>query len=31
LRREFGTDGQRFYFTIATDESDLWSMELTPK
>jgi Tol biopolymer transport system component len=31
LRREFGTDGKRFYFTIATDESDLWSMELTTK
>jgi hypothetical protein len=28
LRREFDTDGQRFYFTVARDESDLWSMEL---
>ena len=31
LRREFATDGQRFYFTIADDESDLWTMELIPK
>ena len=29
LRREFATDGQRFYFTVARDESDIWSMELT--
>jgi Tol biopolymer transport system component len=28
LRREFDTDGRRFYFTVAADESDLWSMEL---
>ncbi len=28
LRREFATDGQRFYFTIAQDESDIWVMEL---
>ena len=28
LRREFATDGRRFYFTIARDESDLWAMEL---
>jgi hypothetical protein len=21
-------DGKRFYFTVANDESDLWSMEL---
>ena len=28
LRREFDTDGRRFYFTVASDESDLWSMEL---
>jgi Tol biopolymer transport system component len=28
LRREFATDGRRFYFTIARDESDLWSLEL---
>jgi serine/threonine-protein kinase len=28
LRREFATDGKRFYFTVANDESDLWSMEL---
>lgn len=28
LRREFATDGQRFYFTIAQDESDVWVMEL---
>jgi Tol biopolymer transport system component len=31
LRREFDTDGLRFYFTVAGDESDLWSMELIPK
>jgi eukaryotic-like serine/threonine-protein kinase len=31
LRREFATDGQRFYFTIADDESDLWAMELISK
>ena len=31
LRREFDTDGRRFYFTIAGDESDLWSMELVRK
>jgi Tol biopolymer transport system component len=31
LRREFATDGQRFYFTIARDESDLWAMELLTK
>jgi Tol biopolymer transport system component len=28
LRREFATDGRRFYFTIASDESDLWAMQL---
>ena len=28
LRREFATDGQRFYFTVARDESDIWTMEL---
>ena len=27
-RREFATDGQRFYFTVARDESDIWTMEL---
>ena len=31
LRREFATDGRRFYFTIANDESDLWTMELISK
>jgi hypothetical protein len=31
LRREFATDGRRFYFTIANDESDLWTMELVSK
>jgi eukaryotic-like serine/threonine-protein kinase len=31
LRREFATDGQRFYFTIANDESDLWAMQLISK
>jgi Tol biopolymer transport system component len=30
-RREFATDGQRFYFTVAHDESDLWAMELLTK
>jgi Tol biopolymer transport system component len=30
-RREFATDGQRFYFTVARDESDLWAMELLMK
>jgi serine/threonine-protein kinase len=24
LRREFATDGKRFFFTIAQDESDIW-------
>jgi hypothetical protein len=28
LRREFVTDGTRFYFTIARDESDIWALEL---
>jgi Tol biopolymer transport system component len=28
LRREFATDGRRFYFTVAHEESDLWTMEL---
>ena len=31
LRREFATDGQRFYFTIASDESDIWTLELISK
>ena len=31
LRREFATDGARFYFTIAGEESDLWAMELAWK
>src|SRR5262249_15118929 len=31
LRREFATDGRRFYFTVAHDESDLWTMELLKK
>ena len=31
LRREFATDGKRFYFTIATDESDLWTLQLLSK
>ncbi len=31
LRREFATDGRRFYFTIANDESDLWAMQLISK
>jgi TolB protein len=28
LRREFATDGQRFYFSVARDESDIWLIEL---
>jgi Tol biopolymer transport system component len=31
LRREFTTDGVRLYFTIARDESDVWTMELLSK
>ncbi len=31
VRREFATDGQRFYFTVARDESDLWAMQLVQK
>jgi len=31
LRREFATDGRRFYFTIANNDSDLWAMQLTSK
>ena len=31
LRREFATDGRRFYFTIANDESDLSALELIAK
>ena len=31
LRREFATDGLRFYFTVARDESDVWAMELLKK
>ena len=31
LRREFATDGRRFYFTVARDESDIWSLELAGK
>ena len=27
-RFEFDTDGRRLYFTVATDESDVWLMEL---
>jgi Tol biopolymer transport system component len=28
LRREFATDGVRFYFTVARYESDIWTMEI---
>jgi eukaryotic-like serine/threonine-protein kinase len=28
MRREFATDGRRFYFTVARDESDIWGIEL---
>ena len=31
LRREFATDGKRFYFTIAGEESDIWVMQLSSK
>jgi serine/threonine-protein kinase len=31
LRREFSTDGRRFYFTVTHDESDIWTMELLRK
>ena len=27
-RPEFDTDGRRLFFTIATDESDVWLLEL---
>jgi hypothetical protein len=27
-RSEFDTDGRRLFFTIASDESDVWVMEL---
>jgi eukaryotic-like serine/threonine-protein kinase len=30
-RREFATDGRRFFFTVATDESDIWALELLKK
>jgi TolB protein len=30
-RREFAADGQRFFFTIARHESDIWVMELLSK
>jgi hypothetical protein len=29
-RIEFTTDGERFYFTIGRQESDIWLMELFP-
>jgi len=29
LRREFATDGSRFFFTIAQDESDIWVAEVS--
>jgi Tol biopolymer transport system component len=29
-RFEFDTDGKRLFFTLATDESDVWLMELKP-
>jgi hypothetical protein len=31
LRREFATDGKRFYFTVSSEDSDLWAMDLTWK
>jgi hypothetical protein len=27
-RFEFDTDGRRLFFTVATDESDVWLMQL---
>jgi hypothetical protein len=27
-RGEFATDGKRFYFTVASDEANVWLMEL---
>ena len=29
VRYEFATDGERFFFTLAEYESDVWVMELT--
>ncbi len=29
-RLEFTTDGERFFFTIGRQESDVWLMELLP-
>jgi hypothetical protein len=28
LRNEFGTDGERLFFTVSDQESDIWSMNL---
>jgi TolB protein len=28
LRREFATDGQRFFFVVARDQADIWIMEI---
>jgi TolB protein len=30
FRPEFATDGERFFFTVGTQESDIWVMELKP-
>ncbi len=30
LRPEFATDGERFFFTAGTQESDIWVMDLLP-
>jgi hypothetical protein len=30
-RTEFDTDGRRLFFTVATDESDVWMMDLQRK
>jgi Tol biopolymer transport system component len=27
-RPEFATDGERFFFTVGTRESDIWTMDL---
>jgi hypothetical protein len=30
-RPEFTTDGKRLFFTIASDEADVWTLELTKR
>ena len=31
VRREFATDGRRFFFTVTRDESDIWALELVQR